>query len=74
MARPYCAPAEASPTRCSEPILDAKIEAPIASQVNAVLEGTKTPLEAGHALMTRQLRSERDETLKREPGRKSPST
>ncbi len=43
------------------------VDAPIASQVRAVLDGEKTPVEAGHALMTRQLKSERDRSLQREP-------
>jgi glycerol-3-phosphate dehydrogenase (NAD(P)+) len=42
------------------------VEAPIATQVRMVLDGEKTPLEAGHTLMTRQLRSERDKTFDRE--------
>jgi glycerol-3-phosphate dehydrogenase (NAD(P)+) len=37
------------------------VELPIAEQVRAVLEGEKTPAEAGQTLMTRQLRSERDQ-------------
>jgi glycerol-3-phosphate dehydrogenase (NAD(P)+) len=41
------------------------VEAPIATQVRLVLDGEKTPQEAGHTLMTRQLRSERDSTFKR---------
>lgn len=42
------------------------VEAPISTQVRMVLDGEHTPRDAGHALMTRQLRSERDTTLKRE--------
>ncbi len=41
------------------------LEAPISTQVRMVLDGEKTPEAAGHTLMTRQLRSERDSTLKR---------
>ncbi len=41
------------------------VEAPISSQVRMVLDGEKTPVEAGHTLMTRQLRSERDAKLDR---------
>ena len=41
------------------------VEAPITTQVRLVLDGEKTPQEAGHTLMTRQLRSERDSTFKR---------
>jgi glycerol-3-phosphate dehydrogenase (NAD(P)+) len=47
------------------------VEAPITSLVRAVIDGEKTPTDAGHALMTRQLRSERDGTFKRERVRKS---
>ncbi|MBW2423919.1 MAG: NAD(P)-dependent glycerol-3-phosphate dehydrogenase [Deltaproteobacteria bacterium] len=36
------------------------VELPIAEQVRAVLDGEKTPAEAGWTLMARQLRSERD--------------
>ncbi|HEB89523.1 MAG TPA: NAD(P)-dependent glycerol-3-phosphate dehydrogenase [Deltaproteobacteria bacterium] len=36
------------------------VEAPITNLVRAVIDGEKTPGEAGHALMTRQLRSERE--------------
>jgi glycerol-3-phosphate dehydrogenase (NAD(P)+) len=42
------------------------VEAPISTQVRMVLDGEKTPQEAGHTLMTRQLKSERDSTLHRE--------
>lgn len=42
------------------------IEMPITEQVRAVLDGEKTPGEAGKWLMSRQLKSERDRTLKRE--------
>ena len=42
------------------------VEAPIATQVRMVIDGEKTPLEAGHSLMTRQLRSERDSGQKSE--------
>lgn len=45
------------------------VEAPIATQVAAVIDGEKTPQEAGHSLMNRQLKSERDATFKRAPGR-----
>lgn len=41
------------------------VDAPITSQVRAVLDGEKTPQEAGLALMTRQLKSERDKTFGR---------
>lgn len=41
------------------------VEAPISTQVRMVLDGEKTPQEAGHTLMTRQLRSERDSSLGR---------
>jgi glycerol-3-phosphate dehydrogenase (NAD(P)+) len=34
------------------------VEMPIAERVRQVLDGERTPLEAGRALMTRQLRSE----------------
>ena len=47
------------------------VEAPISTQVRAVLDGEKTPVEAGHWLMTRQLKSERDSTFKRAPSRSS---
>jgi len=47
------------------------VEAPISTQVRAVLDGEKTPVEAGHWLMTRQLKSERDSTFKRAPNRSS---
>jgi glycerol-3-phosphate dehydrogenase (NAD(P)+) len=46
------------------------VEAPITSLVRAVLDGEKTPIEAGYALMTRQLRSERDVGQKRDRVRK----
>lgn len=46
------------------------VEAPITKLVRAVIDGEKTPREAGHALMTRQLRSERDHSFKRERIRK----
>ena len=36
------------------------VEMPIANLVRQVIDREKTPAEAGHALMTRQLRSERD--------------
>lgn len=36
------------------------VEMPIAKLVRQVIDGEKTPAEAGHELMTRQLRSERD--------------
>jgi len=36
------------------------VEVPITNMVRAVIDGEKTPAEAGYALMTRQLRSERD--------------
>ncbi|MCA9511984.1 MAG: NAD(P)-dependent glycerol-3-phosphate dehydrogenase [Myxococcales bacterium] len=39
----------------------AGIEMPICETVRAVLDGEMTPLEAGRSLMTRQLRSERDD-------------
>lgn len=42
------------------------VEMPIAEQVRAVIEGERTPAEAGRTLMTRQLRSERDGFQKRE--------
>ena len=42
------------------------VDAPIAQQVCAVLDGEKTPREAGHWLMSRRLKSERDRPLKRE--------
>ena len=41
------------------------VDAPITSQVRAVLDGEKTPQEAGLTLMTRQLKSERDKTFGR---------
>ena len=37
------------------------VDAPIANQVRRVLDGEKTPEEAGQSLMTRQLKSERDQ-------------
>lgn len=37
-----------------------KVELPIADMVRRVIDGELTPAEAGEALMTRQLRSERD--------------
>lgn len=46
------------------------VEMPIAEQVRAVIEGERTPAEAGRTLMTRQLRSERDDFQKREHGLK----
>jgi glycerol-3-phosphate dehydrogenase (NAD(P)+) len=46
------------------------VEMPIAEQVRAVIEGERTPAEAGRTLMTRQLRSERDDFQKREHGPK----
>jgi len=42
------------------------VEAPITNLVRAVIDDELTPHEAGHALMTRQLRSERDGRYKRE--------
>lgn len=42
------------------------VEMPIAEQVRAVIEGERTPAEAGRTLMTRQLRSERDDFQKHE--------
>jgi glycerol-3-phosphate dehydrogenase (NAD(P)+) len=42
------------------------VELPISEQVRAVIDGEKSPAEAGRALMTRQLRSERDQSVKRE--------
>ena len=42
------------------------VEMPIAEQVRAVIEGERTPAEAGRTLMTRQLRSERDDFQERE--------
>lgn len=42
-----------------------RVEAPIATQVRMVLDGEKTPEEAGRTLMTRQLKSERDPTFAR---------
>ena len=36
------------------------VDLPISSMVREVLDGERTPAEAGRALMTRQLRSERD--------------
>ena len=42
------------------------VEAPITNLVRAVIDGEMTPHEAGHALMTRQLGSERDRRAKRE--------
>ncbi|MEM9175719.1 MAG: NAD(P)H-dependent glycerol-3-phosphate dehydrogenase [Myxococcota bacterium] len=41
------------------------VDAPITNQVRAVLDGEKTPQEAGLALMTRQLKSERDASFER---------
>lgn len=46
------------------------VEAPITNLVRAVIDGEMTPREAGHVLMTRQLRSERDGLFKRERIRK----
>jgi glycerol-3-phosphate dehydrogenase (NAD(P)+) len=43
-----------------------RVEAPIATQVRMVLDGEKTPQEAGMTLMTRQLKSERDPTFGRD--------
>ena len=43
------------------------VEAPIATQVQKVLDGKATPQQAGMALMTRQLKSERDAAIRREP-------
>jgi glycerol-3-phosphate dehydrogenase (NAD(P)+) len=40
------------------------VELPIAEQVRSVIDGEKTPAEAGWALMARQLRSERDQGKK----------
>ena len=42
------------------------VDAPIANQVCAVLDGEKTPPEAGNWLMSRRLKSERDRPMKRE--------
>jgi len=50
------------------------VEAPISSQVRAVLDGEKTPQEAGLALMTRQLKSERDATFARRSETRSPES
>lgn len=36
------------------------VEAPITQMVRSIIDGEKTPAEAGYQLMTRQLRSERD--------------
>jgi len=36
------------------------VEAPITHMVRSIIDGEKTPAEAGYELMTRQLRSERD--------------
>ena len=36
------------------------VEAPITNMVRSIIDGEKTPAEAGYELMTRQLRSERD--------------
>ena len=36
------------------------VELPISNMVRQVIDGDRTPAEAGHLLMTRQLRSERD--------------
>lgn len=44
------------------------VEMPIAEQVRAVIEGERTPAEAGRTLMTRQLRSERDGFQQKERG------
>jgi glycerol-3-phosphate dehydrogenase (NAD(P)+) len=41
------------------------VDAPITHLVRAVIDGERTPLEAGHLLMTRQLGSERDRPAKR---------
>ena len=41
------------------------VDAPIANQVRMVLDGEKTPEEAGQTLMTRQLKSERDQARAR---------
>lgn len=46
------------------------VDAPISNLVRAVIDGEKTPIEAGHSLMTRQLRSERDHKPKRDRVRK----
>lgn len=46
------------------------VDAPIANLVRAVIDSEITPAEAGHALMTRQLRSEREAKSKRERIRK----
>lgn len=42
------------------------VEAPITNLVRAVIDGQMTPRQAGYALMTRQLRSERDGSYQRE--------
>jgi glycerol-3-phosphate dehydrogenase (NAD(P)+) len=42
------------------------VEAPIANQVRAVIDGEKSPIEAGKWLMARQLKSEREQIHKRE--------
>jgi glycerol-3-phosphate dehydrogenase (NAD(P)+) len=42
------------------------VEAPITKLVSAVIDGELTPRQAGYALMTRQLRSERDGSYQRE--------
>ena len=42
------------------------VEVPITEQVRAVIDGEKTPAEAGEWLMARQLKSERDRVIKRE--------
>ena len=47
-----------------------RVEAPIATQVRMVLDGEKTPQEAGRTLMTRQLKSERDPTFDRDRGKR----
>ena len=36
------------------------VDLPISNMVRQVIDGDRTPAEAGHLLMTRQLRSERD--------------
>jgi glycerol-3-phosphate dehydrogenase (NAD(P)+) len=36
------------------------VDMPISNMVRQVIDGDRTPAEAGHLLMTRQLRSERD--------------
>jgi glycerol-3-phosphate dehydrogenase (NAD(P)+) len=42
------------------------VDAPISNQVRAVIDGEKTPEEAGQWLMARQLKSERERAHKRE--------